>query len=57
MNYLYLTGAIVAEVFGTSFMKQSQGFTKLAPSVITAIAYAIGHLDLPCFGVVIGVPR
>ncbi len=46
MNYLYLTGAIVAEVIGTSFMKQSEGFTKPVPSVITAIAYVIAFYFL-----------
>lgn len=46
MNYLYLACAIVAEVIGTSFMKQSEGFTKLAPSVVTAIAYVIAFYFL-----------
>lgn len=40
MNYLYLGIAIAAEVLGTSFMKQSEGFTRLVPSLVTAIAYA-----------------
>ncbi len=33
MNYLYLGIAIVAEVIGTSFMKQADGFTRLLPSL------------------------
>lgn len=41
MGYLYLAGAITAEVLATSFMKESDGFTKLVPSVITAVGYAI----------------
>lgn len=39
MQYLYLGIAIIAEVIGTSFMKQSEGFTRLVPSLVTAIAY------------------
>jgi small multidrug resistance pump len=40
MNYVFLAVAIVSEVIGTTFMKQSEGFTKLGPSLITAVAYA-----------------
>ena len=29
MNYVFLAVAIVSEVIGTTFMKQSEGFTKL----------------------------
>jgi small multidrug resistance pump len=39
MNYVLLSIAIVCEVVGTSFMKQSEGFTKLVPSLLTAAAY------------------
>lgn len=39
MPYLYLIIAISAEVVGTSFMKQSDGFTKLVPSLVTAAGY------------------
>lgn len=46
MNYLFLAIAIVAEVLGTSFMKQSEGFTRLAPSLVTVIAYAIAFYCL-----------
>ncbi|HBS59935.1 MAG TPA: QacE family quaternary ammonium compound efflux SMR transporter [Firmicutes bacterium] len=37
-GYLYLVTAIVLEVFSTSMMKYSAGFTKLYPS----IAFAVG---------------
>ena len=37
MNYFLLGLAIVAEVVGTSFMKQSEGFTKLTPTVVTIV--------------------
>lgn len=46
MNYLFLAVAIVAEVIGTSFMKQSEGFTKLGPSLITAVAYILAFYSL-----------
>jgi len=41
MNYLYLAGAIVAETIGTTALSQTAGFTRLAPSVIVAISFAI----------------
>lgn len=46
MNYLYLVGAIVAEVIGTISMKESNGFSKLLPSLITGIAYAVSFFFL-----------
>ena len=39
MKYLYLALAIVLEVLGSSFMKASDGFSKLLPTTITIIAY------------------
>ena len=30
-TYIFLGGAIVAEVIGTTFMKYSEGFTRLWP--------------------------
>lgn len=39
MKYLYLSLAIVLEVIGSSFMKASNGFTKLIPSTIVIVAY------------------
>lgn len=39
MQYFYLAIAITAEVIGTTFMKEANGFTRLVPSLITAIAY------------------
>ncbi len=46
MNYVYLAGAIISEVIGTTFMKQSEGFTKLMPSLISAVTYAIAFYFL-----------
>lgn len=39
MKYLFLSLAIVLEVVGTSFMKASDGFSKLLPTAITIVAY------------------
>ncbi len=41
MTYLYLAIAIIAEVSATSALKASEEFTKLMPSVIVVIGYAI----------------
>ena len=46
MQYVYLAIAIVAEVIATSFMKQSEGFTKLVPSLITAGGYIVAFYFL-----------
>jgi small multidrug resistance pump len=40
MSYIYLSIAIVAEVIATSFLKQSEGFTRLMPTAIMAAGYA-----------------
>jgi small multidrug resistance pump len=39
--WLLLAGAIVAEVVGTSALKASDGFTRLAPSLLVAGGYGI----------------
>jgi small multidrug resistance pump len=46
MGYLYLAVAIVAEVAGTAALKASAEFTKLAPSIIVAVGYAIAFFFL-----------
>jgi len=46
MTYLYLTIAIVAEVIATSFLKSSEGFTKLWPSVVVLVGYAFAFYFL-----------
>lgn len=43
MKYLFLSLAIILEVIGSSFMKVSDGFSKLIPTSITVVAY------LACF--------
>ena len=38
--YLFLSIAIVTEVIGTIYLRDTEGFTRLTPSVITAVSYA-----------------
>ena len=38
-KWLFLSAAIIAEVFGTSFLKASEGFTKFWPSVAVVAGY------------------
>jgi len=46
MHFLYLAIAIVAEVTATSFMKSSEGFTKLVPSLVMVVGYAVAFYFL-----------
>lgn len=46
MGYLLLTGAIAAEVAGTTAMKYSAGFTRLVPSLVTVIGYLVAFFLL-----------
>lgn len=39
MKYVFLGVAIVSEVIGAGFLKASEGFTKLWPSVATVLAF------------------
>lgn len=41
MGYLLLAAAIAAEVAGTTAMKYSDGFSKLWPSLLTAVGYIV----------------
>lgn len=45
-GFHFLIIAIVCEVIGTSVLKLSEGFTRLIPSVITVICYAISFYFL-----------
>ncbi|MBN7771862.1 DMT family transporter [Clostridium aminobutyricum] len=40
MGYLYLGLAIVGELIGTTFLKYSEGYTKLIPSIVSILSYA-----------------
>lgn len=46
MGYLYLGLAIIFEVIGSSFLKASEGFSKLIPSVVVIITYVIAFYCL-----------
>lgn len=47
MNAWLLLGlAIVAEVVGTSALKASEGFTRLGPSVVVVLGYAVAFFCL-----------
>lgn len=41
MHYLYLGFAIVSEVVATALLKRSDGFTKLGPTLLSLLGYAI----------------
>jgi small multidrug resistance pump len=41
MHWLFLTGAIIMEVCGTTCIKLSQGFTRLWPSILIFVFYAL----------------
>lgn len=45
-HWIYLAIAIVAEVIGTSFLKSSEGMTRLAPSIAVTVSYVIAFYFL-----------
>lgn len=46
MAYLYLTIAIIAEIFATTLMKDTNGFTVLIPSLIVIAGYIVAFYML-----------
>jgi len=46
MHWLFLASAILFEVAGTTSMKLSHGFTRLTPSVLIFVFYAISFISL-----------
>ena len=46
MKWIYLFLAVSSEVFATSSLKESAGFTKLWPSVFTIVGYGIAFYFL-----------
>lgn len=46
MTWLYLAVAIVCEVVGTSALKASAGFTRLAPSIVVVVGYGLAFYFL-----------
>jgi len=45
-SWIFLAGAIVLEVAGTSSMKISEGFSKFAPSVFIFVFYGLSFVSL-----------
>ncbi|GAA5087618.1 SMR family transporter [Paenalcaligenes hermetiae] len=46
MSWTYLSIAIVAEIIATSALKSAEGFTRLWPSLVTIVGYAIAFFCL-----------
>ena len=46
MNWLYLSVAIVLEVFATLALKASDGFTRLLPSMLVVLGYSAAFYTL-----------
>lgn len=45
-SWLYLAGAIILEVAGTTSMKLSEGFTRIIPSVLIFVFYGLSFVGL-----------
>ena len=41
MAWLVLAGAILSEVVATTFLKLSDGFTRLVPSIVVVVGYVL----------------
>lgn len=56
-NFLFLAAAIVCETIGTSFLKKTEQFTKLFPSIIFIVMMggAFYFLSLALKGIPIGI--
>ncbi|MCQ8781108.1 DMT family transporter [Mangrovibrevibacter kandeliae] len=46
MNAIILLVAILCEIVGTTALKSSAGFTRLTPSLLTVVAYALAFYFL-----------
>ncbi|NYH53049.1 MULTISPECIES: DMT family transporter [Nocardiopsis] len=46
MSWLWLVGAIISEVIGTTSLKLSEGFTRLVPTVFVVLGYVGAFLML-----------
>lgn len=56
-NYLYLLVAIFFEVLATTALKETQGFTRLVPSLVTVVGYGLAFyfLSLPLRTMPVGI--
>jgi small multidrug resistance pump len=57
MQWMYLAIAIVCEVIATSALKASEGFTRLAPSVVVVVGYVVAFycLSLTLRSIAVGI--
>lgn len=46
MSWFYLSIAIFAEIIATTALKKAEGFSQLAPSIVTVAGYAIAFFFL-----------
>jgi small multidrug resistance pump len=55
--WLFLSGAIIAEVVATSALKASDGFTKLWPSLLVVVGYGFAFylLSLTLHAIPVGI--
>lgn len=56
-NYLYLIVAILFEVVATTALKETHGFTRLGPSLVSTAGYALAFyfLSLPLRAMPVGI--
>lgn len=56
-NYAYLIIAVMFEVVATTALKSTEGFTRVAPSVVAIVGYALAFyfLSLPLRTIPVGV--
>lgn len=57
LNYFYLIIAVVFEVIATTALKQTEGFTRLTPSLVSIVGYALAFyfLSLPLRTMPVGI--
>lgn len=57
LNYIYLIVAVVFEVIATTALKQTDGFTRLVPSLVSIAGYALAFyfLSLPLRTMPVGI--
>lgn len=57
MTWVFLSLAIFAEVIATSFLKSSEGFSRLGPSIVVVLGYAAAFylLSLTLKSIPVGV--
>jgi len=57
LNYVYLVVAVVFEVIATTALKQTEGFTRLMPSLVSIGGYALAFyfLSLPLRTMPVGI--